>query len=582
MGRRPRRPSVVFASPLSSKFPPDPAKSLISADAQKHGQPHSPTESSSSGSTTSSITEMSKSILKHSSSNSSISLDGQSKDNDIQDTDTDIQNKDNDDKGNGSNTSDDSGPDDDATIRGFSPPDNIALSLSSLQGRLVSLPSAQALISTSPPNVQAATPSSNVANTPSTSSVIDVSPPPNFADDSPSSSSSSDPQGIDQSTQATSVDQGTESEQHPRIEQDQQGHDDHNLVSGHIPGERGLIKWPLSARRFFQTMAVFGHTISIAACITVFFFCSINPLFWPLIVPYLLWINYFSSPGSNGSLRWRTEFIRNNWFWTCFAGYFPAVLHKSEDLPRNRRYLFGYHPHGIISHGAFIAFATEACGFSELFPGITNSLLTLEANFKIPFYRDFALLLGLRSVSRDSCEKLLTTGGSDGMGMGRAITIVVGGARESLEAQPNTLRLILKNRRGFVKLAIRTGADLVPVLGFGENNLYHQLDGNEHPTVRRLQKAMKKWLGWTLPIYFARGLFSYDVGPMPFRVPLNITVGRRIPVIKQTSPNEAYVEELHKQYVAELIRIWQQWKDQFLPGCTYDLEFVVQEDETLS
>ena len=51
--------------------------------------------------------------------------------------------------------------------------------------------------------------------------------------------------------------------------------------------------------------------------------------------------------------------------------------------------------------------------------------------------------------------------------MGRGITIVVGGARESLDARPQSLRLVLKRRKGFVKLAIRTGADLVPVLAFG-------------------------------------------------------------------------------------------------------------------
>lgn len=55
--------------------------------------------------------------------------------------------------------------------------------------------------------------------------------------------------------------------------------------------------------------------------------------------------------------------------------------------------------------------------------------------------------------------------------MGRGITIVVGGARESLDAQPHSLRLVLKRRKGFVKLAIRTGADLVPVLAFGGTHL---------------------------------------------------------------------------------------------------------------
>ena len=75
--------------------------------------------------------------------------------------------------------------------------------------------------------------------------------------------------------------------------------------------------------------------------------------------------------------------------------------------------------------------------------------------------------MGLASVSRESCENILSRGGTNGEGMGRGITIVVGGARESLDAQPHSLRLVLKRRKGFVKLAIRTGADLVPVLSFG-------------------------------------------------------------------------------------------------------------------
>ena len=41
--------------------------------------------------------------------------------------------------------------------------------------------------------------------------------------------------------------------------------------------------------------------------------------------------------------------------------------------------------------------------------------------------------------------------------------LVVGGARESLDARPDTLTLTIANRKGFVKLAIDTNAPLVPV-----------------------------------------------------------------------------------------------------------------------
>jgi hypothetical protein len=200
--------------------------------------------------------------------------------------------------------------------------------------------------------------------------------------------------------------------------------------------------------------------------------------------------------------------------WSLFASYFPARLHRSEELQSTRKYIFGYHPHGIISHGAFAAFATEALGFRQLFPGITNTLLTLDSNFRIPLYRDYILRMGLASVSRESCEHILSKGGPNGEGMGRAITIVVGGARESLDAKPHNLRLVLKRRKGFVKLAIRTGADLVPVLAFGENDIYDQLDTEQHPYIHKVQMFVKKFMGFTVPLFHARGK-AFSPNPLP-------------------------------------------------------------------
>jgi 2-acylglycerol O-acyltransferase 2 len=257
-----------------------------------------------------------------------------------------------------------------------------------------------------------------------------------------------------------------------------------------------------------------------------------------------------------------------------FASYYPARLHRTQRLEPTRKYIFGYHPHGIISHGAFAAFATEALGFSQLFPGITNTLLTLDSNFRIPFYRDYILRMGLASVSRESCTALLSKGGSDGRGMGRAITIVIGGARESLETQPGTLRLVLNCRRGFVKLAIANGADLVPVLCFGENDIYEQLDRQHHPWLHKFQLFTKKVFGFTTPIFHARGVFNYDVGILPYRRPMNIVVGRPIKVIKQNVPEESYVQETHDAYVRELKLIWETWKEEFAPDRIAELTII--------
>lgn len=315
------------------------------------------------------------------------------------------------------------------------------------------------------------------------------------------------------------------------------------------------------------------HSLTIAVLLTLFFSLCSNPIFWPIILPYLIYI-LFSNAGTSGTLSHRSEFFRSLRIWSLFGSYFPARLHRSQELPSTRKYVFGYHPHGIISHGAFAAFATEALGFAQLFPGITNSLLTLDSNFRIPFYRDYALALGLASVSRESCENILTKGGRNGEGMGRAVTIVVGGATESLDAQPHTVRLVLKRRKGFVKLAIRTGADLVPVLAFGENDLYEQVRPESHPKLHHMQLTVKKLLGFTIPLFYARGVFNYDVGLLPYRKPLNVVVGRPIRLIQNAHPDEAYVNEVHGQYVRELQRLWDEWKDVFSPDRQEELTII--------
>ncbi|KAI9042210.1 diacylglycerol acyltransferase type 2A [Aspergillus affinis] len=344
-------------------------------------------------------------------------------------------------------------------------------------------------------------------------------------------------------------------------------------------GKKAIHWAPLNIglERRLQTFVVLCHTLTIAIFLTCFFFTCAIPLSWPLLLPYLVYISLFSTAATSGSLSGRSNFLRSLRVWSLYASYFPARLHRSENLIPTRKYIFGYHPHGIISHGAFAAFATEALGFSRLFPGITNTLLTLDSNFRIPFYREYALAMGLASVSRESCENILTRGGADGEGMGRAITIVIGGARESLDALPSSLRLVLKRRKGFIKLAIRTGADLVPVLAFGENDLYEQVRSDQHPLIHKLQMLIKHTMGFTIPLFHARGVFNYDVGLMPYRRSLNIVVGRPIQVIQERDRSridDDYINSLHEQYVSELKRLWEQWKDVYAKNRNSELEIV--------
>lgn len=196
------------------------------------------------------------------------------------------------------------------------------------------------------------------------------------------------------------------------------GTESRTLVSGRQAGknwERSKIRFaPLNVplQRRLQTLVVLFHSTCIAMTVSLFFFLCAIPIFWPLLIIYMIWV-MSSDAATSGNLNYRSDRLRSSKIWSLFGSYFPARLHRSQELPATRKYIFGYHPHGIISHGAWAAFATEALGFSQLFPGITNTLLTLDSNFRIPLYRDYILAMGMGSVSRESCENLLSKGGKN-------------------------------------------------------------------------------------------------------------------------------------------------------------------------
>ena len=79
------------------------------------------------------------------------------------------------------------------------------------------------------------------------------------------------------------------------------------------------------------------------------------------------------------------------------------------------------------------------------------------ALFKPPLFRDYIMSSGMCNVSRESCEYILKE-----KGPGNSICIVVGGAPEALDAHPNQdFKLIVKPRKGFIKLALRTGYEVI-------------------------------------------------------------------------------------------------------------------------
>jgi len=258
-----------------------------------------------------------------------------------------------------------------------------------------------------------------------------------------------------------------------------------------------------------------------------------------------------------GRSGWIRNWFRNHIFWKYFVRYFPIRLVKTEDLDPQRNYLIGSHPHGICSAGAFGAFATEGADFSLKFPGISPHMHTLAMNCLGPLHREWILGLGCCSSSRSSIGNVLSGPG------GAASVLVVGGAAEAIHSQSNKLKLVLKSRKGFVKLAIKHGADLVPSFSFGETNIYSQVSAPEGSVIRNLQWVMKCLTGVVPCIFNGRGFFQYSFGLMPRNSPITVVVGKPIRVSANKNPTAEDIDLVHSQYVSELTNLYEQYKAKY-------------------
>uniref|UniRef100_A0A0M3ILI2 Acyltransferase n=1 Tax=Ascaris lumbricoides TaxID=6252 RepID=A0A0M3ILI2_ASCLU len=313
---------------------------------------------------------------------------------------------------------------------------------------------------------------------------------------------------------------------------------------------------PLERR--LQTLAVLFY---------VFFFLIAPPLsifiaiylfftsFWWITVLYGIWFIYDFRCPEHGSRPFR--FLQNGAHWKYFAKYFPMELVKTADLSPDHNYIFGSHPHGVMSLGAFTTFCTDGTGFWEAYSGLKPYLAALNGQFWFPFRREFILLSGVISCSKSSLSYVLNTD------KGVALAIVLGGAEEALDARHGCYDLLLLRRKGFIRLALETGAHLVPVYHFGENDTFSQLTNERGSTLRKFQVIFRRYAGFSSPIFSGRGIFNYTFGILPFRTPIHTVVGKPIVVEKNPNATREEVDRLHERYCNELKKLFDAYKEKY-------------------
>jgi len=357
---------------------------------------------------------------------------------------------------------------------------------------------------------------------------------------------------------------------------------------------------PLDRR--LQTLAVFQFISMFLGygflCVFINYYIYFHTRFWWLAVLYFVWYVIDQPKVHKGGRRHLLAigkyiglFAVRKWrVWNYFRDYFPIRLIKTADLDPSRSYLFGYHPHGIVSVGAFCSFVTDAAGFHRLYPGLTAHLLTLRCWFFFPLLREVLLFGGLSVASRQNIDSLLlrqsTVGqisqksGLQSSGtprVGKAVVLVVGGAQEALYASPGTRTLVLAKRFGFIKKSLQHGVPLVPCFAFGENDLFSQNVAAPGSWTRKIQDFLRKMFSFSTPMFWGRGIFNYSFGVLPRRVPVTVVVGAPVEPeggVAHGVPTTEQIQKHHAKYAEALVELFERHKLEYGLGETDHLEII--------
>lgn len=154
----------------------------------------------------------------------------------------------------------------------------------------------------------------------------------------------------------------------------------------------------------------------------------------------------------------------------------------------------------------------------------------------------------------------------------------MGGAQEALYSKPGQYKIVIKKRKGFVKLAIETGASLVPVFNFGEgmqlffyhNHIFYHLnpflvdvyDQVEGPKLRKFQEFMKKLTSISPVLFIGRSFLP--IGGIPYRRPINTVIGTPIDVTKNSTPSQSDIDNLHMRFMEEVEKLFEEHKSKYV------------------
>lgn len=211
-----------------------------------------------------------------------------------------------------------------------------------------------------------------------------------------------------------------------------------------------------------------------------------------------------------------------------------------EDYTKDKA-MFAMMPHGVVPFNVWAIFYhfEEVFGDVCLFFGSQISI--------VPIYRFFCGMRGgCMPVEKKRLIQIMETK--------QNVALMPGGVSEMMWCVPRSKAINVSiKHKGFVRVAIQQGYDLVPVF------LFHSNDHYDNP-FRDIQQWTYDKIGVPIGIPWFVNRWRF---PVSNRNPVRVAIGKRLKVKQKQSPSLGEVDELHRLFYEEVARIFNQYKDEF-------------------
>ena len=252
---------------------------------------------------------------------------------------------------------------------------------------------------------------------------------------------------------------------------------------------------------------------------------------WPNAPPYPRWGIRIARAVTEGATR-----------------YFPCTIEWEDErayhaaAEKGTPHLIGLEPHSVLPL-SIVAFG-KYFFYTESTPACVRDAraLATPAIFVVPFLRQLWTWLGMEAINKQSMLRVLRAG--------RTALIIPGGVAECLEMREGVETVYLRKRFGFVKLAIQTGASLMPAFTFGQSETYSY--ARLGPPL--CSEKTTRWIAGIIqlaPMAFWGRCGSF----VPRQKAMRAVVGRPIEVTKTENPTNEQVAAKLAEFIDEMVRL---------------------------